>query len=56
MDFRGISIDENFFQCTSQESDAEHLVRSQWYYLLENSFKWLHHDRRTVRSATGLGY
>ena len=38
------------------ESDAECLMGSQWYYSMENSFKWLHHDRRSLLSATGSSY
>ena len=38
------------------ESDAGRLMRSQWYYSLGNSFKWLHHDRQSLLSATGLDY
>ena len=34
------------------ESDAERLVGSQWYYSLENSFKWLHHACRSLLSTT----
>ena len=38
------------------ESDAERLVRSQWYYSLGNSLKWFHYDCRTLLSANGSGY
>ena len=40
----------------AKKSDAERLVETQRYYSLGNSFEWLHHDRRSLLSATGPAY